>query len=34
LSENSKYPARHVMEGDELVIWGVVKYSVRNHENT
>jgi DNA polymerase V len=34
LSENSKYPARHVMEGDELVIWGVVKYSVRDHDNT
>ena len=33
LSENPKYPARHVMEGDELVIWGVVKYSVRNHGN-
>jgi DNA polymerase V len=34
LSENPKYPARHVMEGDELVIWGVVKYSVRDHDNT
>lgn len=33
LSENPKYPARHVMEGDELVIWGVVKYSVRDHDN-
>ncbi len=32
VSENPKYPARHVMEGDELVIWGVVKYSVRDHE--
>lgn len=31
-SENSKYPARHVMDGDELVIWGVVRYSVRAHE--
>ncbi|MDH0745312.1 translesion error-prone DNA polymerase V autoproteolytic subunit [Pseudomonas sp. GD03842] len=31
-SENPKYPARHVMEGDELVIWGVVKYSVRDHD--
>ncbi|RRV04455.1 peptidase S24 [Pseudomonas sp. v388] len=30
-SENPKYPARHIMEGDELVIWGVVKYSVRDH---
>jgi len=34
LSENPKYPARHVMEGDELVIWGVVKYSVRDHDKT
>ncbi|MFY1664531.1 LexA family protein [Pseudomonas sp. Pseu.R1] len=33
LSENPKYPPRHVMEGDELVIWGVVKYSVRDHDN-
>lgn len=33
-SENSQYPARHVMEGDELVIWGVVKYSVRDHDKT
>jgi DNA polymerase V len=32
MSENPKYPARHVMEGDELLIWGVVKYSVRSHE--
>jgi DNA polymerase V len=33
LSENPKYPPRHVLEGDELVIWGVVKYSVRDHDN-
>ena len=32
MSENPKYPARYVMEGDELVIWGVVKYSVRDHD--
>lgn len=31
-SENSKYPPRYVMEGDELLIWGVVKYSVRDHD--
>lgn len=31
LSANSKYPPRYVMEGDELVIWGVVTYSVRDH---
>lgn len=33
-SENPKYPPRHVLEGDELVIWGVVKYSVRDHDHT
>lgn len=33
-SENSKYPPRHVMEGDDLMIWGVVKYSVRDHDNS
>lgn len=32
-SENPKYPSRQVMQGDELVIWGVVKYSVRDHDN-
>ncbi|MDD1967477.1 LexA family protein [Pseudomonas sp. NPDC090203] len=32
MSENPRYPARHVMEGDELVIWGVVKYSIRDHD--
>jgi DNA polymerase V len=32
MSENPKYPQRHVLEGDELVIWGVVKYSVRDHD--
>ena len=31
LSANSEYPPRYVMEGDELVIWGVVTYSVRDH---
>lgn len=29
-SENSKYPDRHVMEGDDLSIWGVVTHSVRS----
>ncbi|RMQ45834.1 UmuDC operon protein-like protein [Pseudomonas cichorii] len=33
-SENSKYPPRPVLEGDELVIWGVVKYSVRAHDKS
>lgn len=31
-SENSNYPPRHILEGDDLVIWGVVKYSVRDHD--
>ncbi|OAI93384.1 LexA family protein [Pseudomonas putida] len=31
-SENPKYPHRHVLEGDELVVWGVVRFSVRDHE--
>ncbi|MEK8080689.1 LexA family protein [Pseudomonas sp. XK-1] len=30
-SENAKYRARFVMEGDELVIWGVVTASIRRH---
>lgn len=32
-SENAKYPARHVLEGDELQVMGVVKYSIRDHES-
>lgn len=31
LSENPKYPPRYVLEGDELVIWGVITCSVRSH---
>lgn len=34
LAENRHYPPRYVMEGDELVIWGVVNYSVRDHERS
>jgi DNA polymerase V len=30
-SENPAYPARFIMEGDEMLIWGVVRYSVRDH---
>lgn len=30
-SENSAYPARFILEGDDMVIWGVVRYSVRDH---
>jgi DNA polymerase V len=33
-SENPKYPPRYVMEGDELLIWGVVRFSVRDHDHT
>ena len=32
MAENSKYPPRYVIEGDELVIWGVVNYIVRDYE--
>jgi DNA polymerase V len=30
-SENTAYPARYVLESDEMTIWGVVRYSVRDH---
>lgn len=30
-SENPAYPPRHILEGDDLSIWGVVRYSVRDH---
>lgn len=32
-SDNSKYPDRHVLEGDDLSIWGVITYTVRSHGN-
>lgn len=31
LSENPKFPARYLMEGDELSIWGVITSTVRSH---
>ncbi len=34
MAENPRFPPRHVMEGDELMIWGVVNYSVRDHERS
>lgn len=34
ISANSKYPSRYVLEGDELMIWGVVTYSVRDHSKS
>jgi DNA polymerase V len=33
-SENSKYPPRHILEGDDLIIIGVVRFSVRDHDKT
>ncbi|NJP03627.1 translesion error-prone DNA polymerase V autoproteolytic subunit [Pseudomonas sp. hsmgli-8] len=30
-SENPAYPQRFILEGDEMSIWGVVRYSVRDH---
>ncbi|OWJ98224.1 peptidase S24 [Pseudomonas sp. A46] len=30
-SENPKYAPRYILEGDELLIWGVVGYSIRCH---
>ena len=31
-SENPAYAPRYILEGDELRIWGVVRYSVRCHD--
>nr|WP_296268389.1 S24 family peptidase [Pseudomonas sp. UBA6562] len=31
-SENRKYPSRYIMEGDTFDVWGVVRYSVRDHD--
>ena len=30
-SENPRNPDLHVMEGDDLSIWGVITYTVRSH---
>lgn len=30
-SENPSYPPRRVLENDDLMIWGVVKHSIRAH---
>jgi len=30
-SENPRYPPRYILEGDELLIWGVVTDSIRRH---
>ena len=31
-AENPRYAPRYILEGDELNIWGVVRFSVRCHE--
>nr|AAG39341.1 RulA [Pseudomonas amygdali pv. lachrymans] len=31
-SANPAYPARHILEGDELSIWGVVRHGVTSFE--
>ncbi|WP_454864202.1 LexA family protein [Pseudomonas hormoni] len=33
ISENSDYPARHILEGEEYSTWGVVTFSVRSHRH-
>lgn len=32
-SANPAYPPRHLNEGDELEVWGVVRYSIRAHRH-
>lgn len=32
-AENPKYPPRYILEGDELLIWGVVRYTIRCHDH-
>ncbi|WP_339521706.1 LexA family protein [Pseudomonas sp. EA_35y_Pfl2_R111] len=32
-SENPKYPPRFIMEGDELLVWGVVTANIRRHRS-
>lgn len=32
LSENPRFPPRYILEGDELMVWGVVRYSVHSHD--
>ncbi|CAG8871137.1 Protein UmuD [Pseudomonas fluorescens] len=33
MSENKRFPPRYILESDELLIWGVVTFSVRSHDN-
>lgn len=30
-SENPRYPPRYILEGDDFDVWGVVRYSLRDH---
>ncbi len=30
-SENTAYPPRFILKTDEMLVWGVVRYSVRDH---
>ncbi|HBO5323612.1 TPA: LexA family protein [Pseudomonas aeruginosa] len=32
-AENPRYAPRYILEEDELLVWGVVRYSVRCHEH-
>lgn len=32
-SDNPRFAPRHILEGDELAIWGVVTFSVRSHDS-
>lgn len=32
-AENPAYPPRYILEGDELLIWGVVNFSIRCHSH-
>ncbi|MEB0222181.1 translesion error-prone DNA polymerase V autoproteolytic subunit [Pseudomonas sp. AB12(2023)] len=32
MAENTDYPARHILEGEEYTTWGVVTFSVRSHD--
>ena len=32
-ADNPKYSPRYILEGDELLVWGVVRYSIRCHDH-
>lgn len=31
-SDNPKYPPRFILESDDFEVWGVVRYSLRDHD--